>query len=136
MTEGRVHTVYSGGRWTNRIEGAAPLPGWHDRQEIPAEAGGAHAMRSQAEHVIRDEDGTIAQRVSYGGDRVYSAPQAEGENTTGLAYAMRNLVQYLLHDRDDSAAERRALRRDAALERRVSSRTSALPESLPESAGG
>ena len=126
MAEGRVHTVYSGGRWTNRIEGAPPLPGWYDRQEVAAEAGRAHAMRSQAEHVIRNDDGTIAQRVSYGGGRV-SAPQAEAANTTGLAYAMRRLVEHVLHARDGSAAERRAHRRDV-LERRSRSRSSALPE--------
>ena len=88
MAEGSVHTVYSDGRWKNKIEGAAPPPGWYDRREIAAEAGRAHAMRRHAEHVIRNEDGTIAQRVSYVRDRVFGAPQAAVEDRTGLAYAM------------------------------------------------
>lgn len=76
MAEGSVHTVYSDGRWKNRIEGAAPLPGWYDRQEIAAEAGRAYAIRRQAEHVIRNEDGTVAQRVAPATTR--SAMMAKG----------------------------------------------------------
>lgn len=114
MAEGSVHTVYSEGRWKNKIEGAAPLPGWYDRQEVAAEAGRAHAMRRHAEHVIRNEDGTIAQRVSYVRDRDFGAPQAAVEDRTGLAYAMGRLLEHLLHDRDGSAAQRPVYRRDAA----------------------
>ena len=94
--EGCVYTVYSDGRWRNKIDGAAPLPGWYDRQEIAAEAGRAHAMRRQAEHVIRNEDGSIAQRVSYRCDVACDAPQAEVRDRTGLAYAMRRLAELLL----------------------------------------
>ena len=95
--EGCVHTVYSDGRWKNKIEGAAPLPGWYDRQEIAAEAGRAHAMRRHAEHVIRNEDGTIAQRVSSLGDPVCETPQTDVGVRTGLApYAMRRLAEHLL----------------------------------------
>ena len=55
----------------NEVEGDAALPGWYDRQEIAAEAGRAHAMRRQAEHLIHNKDGTIAQHASYGGNPVY-----------------------------------------------------------------
>jgi uncharacterized protein DUF2188 len=96
MAEGRVHTVYSDGRWKNKIEGAAPLPGWYDRQEIAAEAGRAHAMRRHAEHVVRNQDGTIALRASYPGDSVYEAPQAEGDDSTGLPSSLRRLADHLL----------------------------------------
>ena len=101
MAEGSVHTVCSGGRWMNKTEGAAPLPDWYDRQEIAAEAGRAHAMRRQAEHVIRNEDGRIAHHFSYRAEPVY-----EMENGTGLAYAMRRLVEHLLQEGDGSVAQR------------------------------
>ena len=113
MAQGCVHTVHSDGRWKNKVEGEAPLPGWYDRQEIAAEAGRAHAMRRQAEHVIRNEDGTIAQRNSYRCDPASGAPQAEVENRMGLAFAMCRLVEHLLLNRDGSVDERPAHRRDA-----------------------
>lgn len=112
--EGCIHTVYSDGRWKNKVEGAAPLPGWYDRQEIAAEAGRAYAIRGQAEHVIRNEDGTVAQRVSHRREPLHGVAQPEVERETGLAYAIRRLAELLLHDRDGSIAERQEGRRDAA----------------------
>ena len=114
MAEGCVHTVYSDGRWKNKVEGAAPLPGWYDRQEIAAEAGRAHAMRGQAEHVIRNEDGTVAQRVSYRREPLHGVAQLEVESGTGLAYAMRRLAELLLPAPDGSIAEQHERRRDTA----------------------
>jgi hypothetical protein len=114
MAEGCVHTVCSGGRWRNKVEGDVPLPGWYDRQEIAAEAGRSWAIRRRAEHVIRNEDGTIARRDSYRADPAFPELGAEAANETGLAYAMRRLVGYLVHERDGSVPERTAADRRGA----------------------
>jgi len=69
MAEGFVHTVHRDGRWINSVEGdPAPLPESFDTKEDALEAGRAEARGRQPEHVIHDEDGSIAERNSYGGD--------------------------------------------------------------------
>ena len=68
MAEGFVHTVHADGSWRNTIEGAAPLPGTYAIKEEAVEAGRAHAMQRETEHLIHNEDGSIAERNSYGGD--------------------------------------------------------------------
>jgi len=69
MAEGFVHTVHSGGAWTNSIEGdeRANRPAF-DTKEEAVEAGRAEARRRSTEHVIHNEDGEIAERNSYGND--------------------------------------------------------------------
>jgi len=69
MAEGFVHTVNEDGRWVNSVEGdQAPLPGSFETKEDAVEAGRAEARRRQTEHVIHNEDGSIAERNSYGSD--------------------------------------------------------------------
>jgi hypothetical protein len=69
MAEGFVHTVHKNGRWRNSIEGdQAPLPDAFDTKEAAVEAGRTEARRRQTEHVIHNEDGSIAERSSYGND--------------------------------------------------------------------
>ena len=69
MAEGFVHTVHSGGAWTNSIEGdeRANRPAF-DTKEQAVEAGCAEARRRSTEHVIHNENGEIAERNSYGAD--------------------------------------------------------------------
>jgi uncharacterized protein DUF2188 len=69
MAEGFVHTVYRDGRWVNSIEGdQAPLPDSFETKEDAVEEGRAEARRRQTEHVIHNQDGSIAERNSYGND--------------------------------------------------------------------
>ncbi len=69
MAEGFVHTVHKDGAWANTIEGEDQSPsGTHETKEAAVAAGRAEAMRRKTEHVIHNEDGTIGERNSYGGD--------------------------------------------------------------------
>jgi hypothetical protein len=70
MAEGFVHTVHKdGGNWVNEIEGEeGTLPGAHATKLVAVAAGRDEAIRRKTEHVIHDEDGSIGERNSYGGD--------------------------------------------------------------------
>ena len=69
MAEGYVHTTYADGRWANAIEGGdgAPL-GTYETKDAATRAGRGEARRRHTEHVIHNQDGTIAERNSYGDD--------------------------------------------------------------------
>ena len=69
MAEGFVHTVHSNGVWTNSVEGddRANRQAF-DTKEEAVDAGRAEARRRETEHVIHREDGSIAERNSYGHD--------------------------------------------------------------------
>ena len=69
MGEGFVHTVHRDGSWRNSIEGdQAPLPGTFETKQDAVDGGRAEARRRKTEHVIHNEDGSIAERNSYGND--------------------------------------------------------------------
>ena len=69
MTKGFVHTVHRQGRWLNEIEGGdGTLPGRQETKDEAVAAGREEAMRRETEHVIHNEDGSISERNSYGGD--------------------------------------------------------------------
>jgi uncharacterized protein DUF2188 len=70
MAEGFVHTVHVDGHWENTIEGQEGMVGGGPyRTKSEALAGGrAEAKRRQTEPVIHNEDGSIGERNSYGGD--------------------------------------------------------------------
>lgn len=69
MAEGFVHTVHAEGRWTNTIEGEeGTVLGAFFTKEEAVQSGRGEARRRQTEHVIHNEDGSIAERNSYGRD--------------------------------------------------------------------
>jgi len=68
MADGFVHTVHADGTWRNGIEGDAPLAGAYETKAEAVEAGRAEARSRQTEHLIHNEDGSIAERNSYGND--------------------------------------------------------------------
>jgi uncharacterized damage-inducible protein DinB len=69
MAEGFVHTVHADGRWRNTLEGDEEEPAeTFDTKAEAVAAGRAEARRRATEHVIHNEDGTIAERNSYGND--------------------------------------------------------------------
>ena len=69
MAEGFVHTVRTGGRWVSRIEGDKPSnTATFTAKEMAVAVGRIEARRRRTEHVIHNDDGTIADRHSYGHD--------------------------------------------------------------------
>ncbi len=71
MAEGFVHTLHVNGRWVNSLEGQDRLLlGTFDTKEEAVEAGREEAIRRMTEHLIHNEDLTIAERASYRDDPV------------------------------------------------------------------
>ena len=69
MAKGFVHTLHSGRAWVTKIEGdQEPLPQAHATKLVAVAAGRDEAIARQTEHVIHNEDGSIAERNSYGRD--------------------------------------------------------------------
>jgi hypothetical protein len=69
MAEGFVHTVRREEGWANTIEGEdGALPGTYETKEAAVAAGREEAIRRKTEHVIHNEDTSIGERNSYGGD--------------------------------------------------------------------
>jgi hypothetical protein len=73
MAAPAIHTVPAGERWENKRAGDDTALSQHNTKEDAAAAGREQAMRDQAEHIIHNQDGTIGERNSYGGDPESSA---------------------------------------------------------------
>jgi hypothetical protein len=74
MADGYVHTVHKQGSWSNSIEGEdEDLPGTFQTKDAAIAAGREEAIRRNTEHVIHNEDGSIGERNSYGGDPAHRA---------------------------------------------------------------
>ena len=66
MAEGFVHTVYVNGRWVNSLEGQdRAVLGTFQTKEEAVEAGREEASRRLTEHLIHNEDLSVAERNSY-----------------------------------------------------------------------
>jgi len=68
MAEGFIHTVFKDGQWVNEVEGGETIGGVHATKEEAVSSGRARAEQDRTEHVIHNQDGTIADRSSYGND--------------------------------------------------------------------
>ena len=68
MPAGDVETYHANGKWRNRIEATKDLPGEHDRKEDAVREGRDEARERKVEHIIRNLDGTIGERNTYGHD--------------------------------------------------------------------
>ena len=69
MAEGFVHTVHVHGGWVNALEGQDRVfLGTFDTREEAVEAGREEASRRLTEHLIHNEDLSIAERNSYSGE--------------------------------------------------------------------
>ena len=69
MADGFVHTVFKDGQWVNEVEGGEEFGRGYATKEEAIAAGRDRADRDETEHLIHNQDGTISQRNSYGGDR-------------------------------------------------------------------
>ena len=68
MARGWIHTVYRDGRWFNEVEGGERASSSHDTKAEAVARGRELAQNSKTEHVIHNQDGSIAERNSYGND--------------------------------------------------------------------
>lgn len=69
MPTGDVETFHQGGAWHNRVTGAASNEGGgHRTKEEAVDAGRDLARSGKVEHIIKNENGQIAERNSYGND--------------------------------------------------------------------
>ena len=68
MPKGDVETVYVDGQWTNQIEGEGPTEHLYQTKDRAVEAGRALARERKVEHIIKNQDGTIGERNTYGHD--------------------------------------------------------------------
>jgi hypothetical protein len=68
MPAGDVETYHVDGRWRNRVEALADLPGAYDSKDEAVRAGRDEARERKVEHLIRNLDGTIGERHTYGHD--------------------------------------------------------------------
>lgn len=70
MGNGFVHTVFKDDEWINELEGGNKFGAVYATKEDAVEAGRERARQDATEHVIHNQDGTIGERHSYGGDPV------------------------------------------------------------------
>jgi hypothetical protein len=68
MPAGDVETYFEGTEWHSRIEGEADPFHTSDTKERAVEAGRDEARSRAVEHIVKNQDGTIAHRESYGKD--------------------------------------------------------------------
>jgi hypothetical protein len=68
MPEGDVETFHKDGKWRNRIEGYEVVKGEYANKAEAQAAGREEARERRVEHLIRNHDGTIGERNTYGHD--------------------------------------------------------------------
>jgi hypothetical protein len=68
MPKGDVETFHKGGKWRNKVEGEEGAETVHDTKEEAVSAGRDMARSRKVEHIIRNMDGKIADRSTYGHD--------------------------------------------------------------------
>jgi hypothetical protein len=68
MPERDVETYFEGTEWHSRIEGEEAPFHTADTKERAIEAGREEARNREIEHIIKNKDGTIADRSTYGND--------------------------------------------------------------------
>lgn len=68
MPNGDVETFHQDGEWFNRVTGRTDVEGSHRTKAEAVEAGRDLARALEVEHIIKNENGQIAERNSYGND--------------------------------------------------------------------
>jgi hypothetical protein len=67
MPRGDVETLYRDGKWANRVTGERSEYLFQTKDRAVA-AGRELARRRHVEHIIKNQDGTVAERNTYGDD--------------------------------------------------------------------
>jgi hypothetical protein len=68
MPKGDVETVYVDNFWTNQIEGDGPTEDLFQTKDRAVAVGRRLAKARRVEHIIKNQDGTISDRSTYGKD--------------------------------------------------------------------
>ena len=68
MPKGDVETFHEEGPWHNRVEGTADVLGTYSVKAEAEAAGRVYARAHKVEHIIRNLNGRIAERSTYGHD--------------------------------------------------------------------
>ncbi len=68
MPAGDIETFHESGQWHNRVEGESGLLGTYPVKDEAVAAGRDEAKGRRVEHLIKNLDGQIAERKSYGHD--------------------------------------------------------------------
>jgi hypothetical protein len=66
--KGDVETYFENEQWHNKVEGATTVRDGHDTKAPAVEQGRALARERKVEHFIRNKDGKIGERNTYGHD--------------------------------------------------------------------
>ena len=66
MPHGDIETFHMVDEWHNKIEGEDGIISRHPNKETAVSAGRKAAQERQVEHIIKNEDGSIAEKNSYG----------------------------------------------------------------------
>ena len=68
MPKGDVETFHEGGAWHNKVEGTSEVLGTYPVKAETQAAGRDYARAHKVEHIIRNLDGRIGERNTYGHD--------------------------------------------------------------------
>jgi hypothetical protein len=63
-----IETYHQDGQWKNRHEGSSEVLSTHSTKDEAVQAGRDAAREAGVEHIIKNLDGRIAERNSYGND--------------------------------------------------------------------
>ena len=68
MPRGDIETLHHDGKWHNVVEGTDQVSEPFDTKDEAVAEGRAMAQDLEVEHVVKDLDGTVAERQSYADD--------------------------------------------------------------------
>jgi hypothetical protein len=68
MPKGDIETYHEDGKWKNKVEGSSRAASTHDTKAQAQAKGREMAMKRKVEHIVRNEDGQIGERNTYGHD--------------------------------------------------------------------
>lgn len=68
MATGDIETYHEGDKWKNRAQGSARAVSVHETKAEAQAAGRKLAQERRVEHIIKNLDGRIGERNSYGND--------------------------------------------------------------------
>jgi hypothetical protein len=68
MPKGDIETYYENGVWKNKVEGSSRAANTADTKAAAEAKGREMAQKRKVEHIIRNQDGQIGERNTYGHD--------------------------------------------------------------------
>ncbi len=68
MAKGDIETYHEDGQWKNKVQGSSRAANRYATKAEAQSAGRDMARNRRVEHVIKNKDGTIGARNSYGND--------------------------------------------------------------------